>query len=1359
MRGACAILLPAALAAGLLGPAPAFAAGPEAGASSQAPVDRGQVFTLWTIGGPGVKAAAEAALTGSDEDVERFLSVEKSLAEYHDDRVSAAQILSLGGNGVREAATKALRGSEDDLRAFIKDGWKSPLEQDRRVQAAQLIATGGVNVREQATAALKGTPEDVKKFLDQGQYDARAVDNRVLTAQLMAAGGPATKEAAKVALRGTPADVAEFLEVGQFVAQARDQERATISQLADQAEQAGTRAQAATEAAKAASKRAVDLSQQAKQDAQDAARETEEAGKDLARASEAAGRAAAAAEGAAVAAQQAVSAAGAANQASRVASRAAAQAASAAGAAASAATNARRAAGAAASDAGKAAEARQRAEEARNAARDAERAAEAADHAGVSSQAAAEASTAAKSASGNAMAAADSAEKANSQANAAGASSNRAQAAAQQARRHANEADRAANAAATLAGQSAQAAFQSRDAARSAATHANNAAAAADNAAEHAGQSSDAAAESSRQAEEARNAANVATGAVKTANDVYELARRTEAEDLATRTAAAVEVARDVKLAEDEATADVGTILAEWQALETDATGLAAEAARPGADLKAVAVKARKVALQTMRGGGPWAQEAAADALSGTDGTVLAWVRTGRSKAEQDDLRQSVQELAQDSPDEAVRTAAAQALKGDAEQIRAFLTTGRHEAAATDDRVRAAQVMSTGGPSVQEAATKALRAGSTTAVAAFLQTGQHTARQIDERVQAGQLLASGGPEVQAQAKTALAGTPALVHEFLLSGQYMADRKDQLAATHAAQMRNLIAGASQTAAKAQQNAWEATEAAAVANDASAAADEARRQARTSADQAAGFATAAGQSAQEAEASATRAAAASATARKASQAAAKDAGKAMYSAARARASAENARGSAAQARSAAAQAHASAVAAGKDAGAAQQAADEAWEIVAEKEFQERVAALAAENPDLQTEAQGLEEEFKKEIEKQIQDALQEERDRREYGSCNPFKLLNAPMYIRQECAMRPPGFPVESLETLRKMGVYIEDDVRAVTQLFKVVLGVDTAEQCIKEKSVGACAELAITFFPAGKVLRLKKIAATAWSVEETAAASRLNRLVASCLRPNSFVAGTPVLMADGRTLPIERVRIGDQVRATDPETGETTSRRVENVIHTPDDRDFTDVTIASDDGRGGTITSTDEHPFWAENRHSWRNAADLRPDDALRTPDGGTARITGTKRWKTLQPAYNLTVDSVHTYYVVAGSTPVLVHNTSCPIGFVDLGGGKFKSPAGVVYGPGSKHGHRVDHVLEHGVPDPSKTTHSVFASGKDGVLGVIDKAWLKRGAPEPGDPGAFVVDMGEVVGTAGEKKVRLIVKPGTSEIITAYPWP
>jgi hypothetical protein len=55
------------------------------------------------------------------------------------------------------------------------------------------------------------------------------------------------------------------------------------------------------------------------------------------------------------------------------------------------------------------------------------------------------------------------------------------------------------------------------------------------------------------------------------------------------------------------------------------------------------------------------------------------------------------------------------------------------------------------------------------------------------------------------------------------------------------------------------------------------------------------------------------------------------------------------------------------------------------------------------------------------------------------------------------------------------------------------------------------------------------------------------------------------------------------------------------------------------------------------------------------------------------------------------------------------------------------------------------------------VLDLVDEARSTRGASLANDPGAFVVPMGRAVCTQGETAVKIIVRPGTSEIITAYP--
>ncbi|MFN3809115.1 MAG: filamentous hemagglutinin N-terminal domain-containing protein [Roseateles asaccharophilus] len=105
----------------------------------------------------------------------------------------------------------------------------------------------------------------------------------------------------------------------------------------------------------------------------------------------------------------------------------------------------------------------------------------------------------------------------------------------------------------------------------------------------------------------------------------------------------------------------------------------------------------------------------------------------------------------------------------------------------------------------------------------------------------------------------------------------------------------------------------------------------------------------------------------------------------------------------------------------------------------------------------------------------------------------------------------------------------------------------------------------------------------------------------------------------------------------------------------------------------------------------------------------------------------------------------------------DKGTRTWTTPAGVDYGPGSVHGNRVQHVLDHAVPNPNKTTHTVFNVDRKEILGLVDEAWLAKGNPLPNDPGAYVVPMGRVIGTAGETNIKIIVRPGTSKIITAYP--
>jgi len=91
------------------------------------------------------------------------------------------------------------------------------------------------------------------------------------------------------------------------------------------------------------------------------------------------------------------------------------------------------------------------------------------------------------------------------------------------------------------------------------------------------------------------------------------------------------------------------------------------------------------------------------------------------------------------------------------------------------------------------------------------------------------------------------------------------------------------------------------------------------------------------------------------------------------------------------------------------------------------------------------------------------------------------------------------------------------------------------------------------------------------------------------------------------------------------------------------KDLVTVTVATGDGRK-SIVATDRHPFWTAGDNRWTDAADLDRGDTLRTADGRTLAVADVNAWARSQTVYNLTVADLHTYYVIAGDTPVLVHN-------------------------------------------------------------------------------------------------------------------
>ncbi|SDE72436.1 intein C-terminal splicing region/RHS repeat-associated core domain-containing protein [Blastococcus fimeti] len=172
------------------------------------------------------------------------------------------------------------------------------------------------------------------------------------------------------------------------------------------------------------------------------------------------------------------------------------------------------------------------------------------------------------------------------------------------------------------------------------------------------------------------------------------------------------------------------------------------------------------------------------------------------------------------------------------------------------------------------------------------------------------------------------------------------------------------------------------------------------------------------------------------------------------------------------------------------------------------------------------------------------------------------------------------------------------------------------------------------------------------------AKPLRRASASCKLPNSFAPMTGVLMADGTTIAIGDVEVGDLVAARDPLSGELSAQPVLNVIVGHGDKHLIDVVTgpapasALEDGQVGdhdlradAWTATAGHPVWVE-QQGWTHADDLAVGDLLQGATGELRVVqrTGDRGWVKSQTVYNLTVANVHTFIVGDSGAGTLVHN-------------------------------------------------------------------------------------------------------------------
>jgi hypothetical protein len=764
---------------------------------------------------------------------------------------------------------------------------------------------------------------------------------------------------------------------------------------------------------------------------------------------------------------------------------------------------------------------------------------------------------------------------------------------------------------------------------------------------------------------------------------VYGDAREADAERLAVALAESRPAAQEARAGVDRYRQRAAADAAEAVRRGAEVNELIALAANPATDRGEAVAAARKAALALADSGGPWTREAAEDALAGSDDVVLEFARHGVAAAAAQDDRVTVASLASTGSPAMGRAAEAALAAGDA-AVAQFLRTQDYPERRLEDRIAVTLVLTRaqtdGDPVLAQRARDVLADGTVPVMRRFLTVDQFDVAAIGDRVRASVLLAdeASGPEVRAAAQVALDGPPAALRDFLDAGQHSARQRDLDAAAHEAQVSALLSQATAAATTAVQQAQEAQAVAATARGNAAEAAQWASRAQDSARAAAGFAVQATASAERAEQSADRATASARTAAEAAATASAAANRAGHSAAWAQDSYRRANTAARGAYESAAAARDSAIAAGESAtealahfGEAIDAAGAAAERERREENARQALMCQAEYlPDTQPFKDCIHHIELSDVGKLGTAMYNAEMCAKMsapdsayhryclYDSFNPNFGLNRSLDLTQTFVEEMIGFEGLVLDLLTlalpgKLGLVV-DGLLLLMGGPEALFGEGGLFDASDPANLLNLAAILLgrtrrnLHGPSG--LRLPAFVQRVAASNETAKAllARLAAGLDRCLLPgNSFVGDTPVLLADGTSRPIRAVRVGDRVLAADPVTGVTGPRPVTATVTGTGHKRLVAVTVDTDGAAGGataTVTATDNHPFWVVDLARWVDAGKLAPGQWLRTSAGTYVQVTAVAARTGQATVHNLAVADLHTYHVLTGRVPVLVHN-------------------------------------------------------------------------------------------------------------------
>lgn len=134
----------------------------------------------------------------------------------------------------------------------------------------------------------------------------------------------------------------------------------------------------------------------------------------------------------------------------------------------------------------------------------------------------------------------------------------------------------------------------------------------------------------------------------------------------------------------------------------------------------------------------------------------------------------------------------------------------------------------------------------------------------------------------------------------------------------------------------------------------------------------------------------------------------------------------------------------------------------------------------------------------------------------------------------------------------------------------------------------------------------------------------------------FPAGTNIMTAHKKQVPIETIKAGDEVVSYNHNTKTTVVNKVKSVLKRTANR-LSRVLLA-----GGTfLLATPEHPLYANNQYV--QAQHVHTGDSLLTAENKYLRVESVTTWDTTSVVYNFEVEQDQNYYV--GQHHILVHNS------------------------------------------------------------------------------------------------------------------